>query len=81
MLLYFHGMKVFGGDYMNLLKLKGKVREAGSTYKKCAEAIGISTTSFNKKINGYTKFYIDELDELGNFLGMSDVEKADIFLR
>lgn len=65
---------------MNCNKLKGKIRERGSSYRECAKVIDISETGFANKINGRSKFYIDELETLGNFLGMTDDEKADIFL-
>ena len=65
---------------MNLPKLKGKLRECDKTYNEVAENIGISVTAFTQKINGSSKFYIDELEKLGNFLGMADEEKNDIFL-
>lgn len=65
---------------MNLAKLKGKIREDGKNYDQCAKAIGKSRTSFNSKINGASRFFIDELDTLGNFLHMTEDEKVDIFL-
>lgn len=66
---------------MNLPRLKGIIRERGKNYNQCAEAIGKSVTAFNSKINGRVKFNIEELEKLGNFLGMSEGEKVDIFLR
>lgn len=66
---------------MNLPKLKGVIRERNKNYVDCANAIGKSVTSFNSKINGRTSFSIDELEDLGNFLGMSDSEKVEVFLK
>lgn len=66
---------------MYLAGLKGIIRERGKNYNQCAEAIGKSVTAFNSKINGRVKFNIEELEKLGNFLGMSEGEKVDIFLR
>lgn len=63
-----------------LQKVKGIIREKNRTYKECAEAIGISVYSFQGKINGHQKFYINELNDLGDFLGMTSEEKAYIFL-
>ena len=63
-----------------LNKLKGKITECEKTYRECADFLGISISTFNNKINGIRKFYIDELDRLGDFLGMSKAEKAEIFL-
>ena len=65
---------------MQLNKLKGRIREKGQTYKTCAEALGISTQAFEGKINGRTRFYVLDLETLGNFLEMTDEEKIDIFL-
>ena len=64
---------------MNLNKLKGRIRESNKTYRDCAKTIGISTASFNSKMNGKSRFYIDELEELGNFLNMTGNEKLNIF--
>lgn len=65
---------------MKIDKLKGKIRERSKTYRDCAEMIGISKASFNSKMNGKSRFYIDELAVLGNYLCMTDAEKVDIFL-
>ena len=65
---------------MNLNKLKGKIVERGKTYQKCADNLEMSIATFSDKMNEKRKFYIDELDRLGNFLEMTDEEKADIFL-
>lgn len=66
---------------MNIPKLKGKLKEMGKSYSDCASAIGISTTSFSNKINGSRKFYIDELEKLGDFLNMTLEERNVIFLK
>ena len=66
---------------MNLPKLKGVIRERGKNYVQCADSIGKSVASFNSKINGKVAFTIVELEDLGNYLEMTDSEKVDIFLR
>lgn len=66
---------------MNLPKLKGIIRERGKNYIQCSNAIGKSVASFNSKMNGKTSFNIEELENLGNYLDMTDSEKVDIFLR
>lgn len=66
---------------MNLPKLKGIIREKGKNYAQCANAIGKSVTTFNSKMNGKSNFDIVELEDLGNFLEMSDFEKREVFLR
>lgn len=65
---------------MNIPKLKGKIKEEDKTYNECANALGISVTAFCNKINGISKFYIDELEKLGNFLNMTMEDKNNIFL-
>lgn len=65
---------------MNIPKLKGKIKEEDKTYNECAAALGISVTAFCNKINGSSKFYIDELEKLGNFLNMTMEDKNNIFL-
>jgi hypothetical protein len=65
---------------MKTQKLKGILREKGITYAQCAKAIGKTENSFQLKINGKSPFYIDELNTLGDFIGLTGEEKAEIFL-
>ena len=65
---------------MNISKLKGKMRECNATYAEVAKSLGLSVASFSNKMNGKSKFYINEIEILGNCLGLSDSEKIDIFL-
>ena len=66
---------------MNLPRLKGIIRERNRNYTQCANAIGKSVASFNSKMNGKTQFGIVELEDLGNYLEMTDQEKIEVFLR
>lgn len=66
---------------MDYCKLKGKLVEKRLTYKECASVIGISVTSFSKKINGSSKFNIDEVICLSNILSLTPEEEINIFLR
>ena len=66
---------------MNLPKLKGIIRERNRNYLQCANAIGKSVAAFNSKINGKVQFSIVELEDLGNYLDMTDQEKIETFLR
>lgn len=61
-------------------KLKAKLVEMSKTYSDCANAIGISLTSFTKKMND-NKFLIDEATKLADYLNLSDEERCYIFLR
>ena len=65
---------------MNLNKLKGKLRENNSNYVETAAFLGLSVQTFNNKMNGKSKFYIDEIEKLSERLNLSDNEKIDIFL-
>lgn len=65
---------------MNAQKLKGKLRECNVNYDKAAECLELSRASFNNKINGRSKFYIDEIEKISKLLQLSDAEKIEIFL-
>lgn len=65
---------VLSGD-----RLKGKIREKRLSYLKCAQALNISVATFNSKINGNTKFYVEEANTLGTLLSMTDAEIFEIF--
>lgn len=65
---------------MNTQKLKGIIRENEKNYTQCANAIGKSVAAFNSKINGRVPFTVVECEDLGNYLGMTDNEKIEIFL-
>lgn len=65
---------------MKINKLKGKMREKKVPYKKCADFLGISNTTVNDKINGKTRFYVDEIEQLSILLELTLEEKIDIFL-
>lgn len=65
---------------MDIDKLKGKLTEKKKTYVECSNALGITSATFNKKINGNGKFYIEEVNALSKFLGLTEMEKVDIFL-
>ena len=65
---------------MDLNKIKGKLKENNLTYEDISMTLGISRTTFNEKINGKKKFYIDEIKELSKKLNLTDEEKINIFL-
>ena len=65
---------------MNLDKLKGKLVEKNKTYKDCAQYLGVSLTTFNKKMNNRSKWYVEEVVKLGRFLNLSKNEMMEIFL-
>ena len=65
---------------LNLKKLKGKLVEKGKTYNDAAKHLGVTTNTFNSKINGKTRFYVEEINSLAEFLELTLEEKTDIFL-
>jgi hypothetical protein len=65
---------------LNADKLKGKLVENKKSYAQCADVLGVTLTTFNNKINGSSKFYIDEVRLLSEFLKLTNAEKIDIFL-
>ncbi|CEN81416.1 MULTISPECIES: helix-turn-helix domain-containing protein [Paraclostridium] len=65
---------------MKLDKVKGKLRENNITYDEFSSMIGMSVTTFNNKINGKNRFYIDEIKKISKILNFTDEEKIDIFL-
>lgn len=64
---------------MNLDKLKGKLKEKRLSYNKVAEILGVSTTTVSSKMNGETRFYLEEIRVLSDYLGLTDEEKIKIF--
>lgn len=65
---------------MNANKLKGKIIEKGLNVAKTAELIGVSKTSFYRKINGFDKLTVHEAVRLKEVLGLTNLEALDIFL-
>lgn len=73
--------KFMGGEKtMNTDKLKGKLVEKRKNYDECSKALGITITAFSNKMNGHSKFNIEEVNSLANYLELTKKEKIDIFL-
>ncbi|MFM9414417.1 hypothetical protein ACKQTC_08555 [Peptococcus simiae] len=62
-------------------KLKGVLRQKNKTYEDCARALDMSTTAFFNKMNGVSRFYVEEANALANFLNLNYRERKDIFLK
>ena len=60
--------------------LKGKLLEKHKKYADCAGELNISITSFSDKMNGKSKFNIEEANSLAKYIGLTNKEKIDIFL-
>ena len=53
--------------------------ELGLTYADVSEKIGISKFSFTKKVNGKTRFSVDEAAKLSKILKLTNDEVVNIF--
>lgn len=70
-----------GGALMNKQLLLSVMVREDCPRKACAEAIKMSLSSFNRKLNGKSSFTVDEADNICQFLGITDAQtKVDIFL-
>lgn len=76
-----HDVPEKGGAVVNIDKLKGKLVEKKKTYEGAAKVIGISVTAFNNKMQGRSMFDCAEAVMLSDWLGLTNDEKIDIFLR
>jgi len=64
----------------NLEKLKVILFEKSLTYADGARIIDCSVTTFSAKMNGKSNFTVPEANDLSNALGLSNEERALIFL-
>ncbi len=62
-------------------KLKGALRQKNKTYEDCAKELNMSTTAFFNKINGVSRFYVEEANALANFLDLDYRDRKEIFLK
>jgi len=67
-----------GGDEMNSNKLKGIMRERGITQKNMANELGITVQAFNAKLNGRSRFVVDEAMQMVQYLNIEN--PVEIFL-
>ena len=66
---------------MDLQRLDNIIKKQGRTYTECGKAIGKTVATFGKKMGGQVPIFLNEAEDLGNFLGMSDSEKIEVFLK
>lgn len=45
-------------------KFKGALREKGLTYANIAQTLGVSEETVGAKVNGYSDFYISEVEKI-----------------
>ena len=66
---------------MNVRKLKAAMIMAGYDQRKLAAEIGMTPTTFSRKLNGKSSFDIDHIISICNILNIdNDLEKSHIFL-
>ena len=63
---------------MNSNKLKGIMRERGITQKNMANELGITVQAFNAKLNGRSRFVVDEAMQMVQYLNIEN--PVEIFL-
>lgn len=56
----------------NYSKLKGKIKECFHTQEKFANALGISTSTLNLKLNNKAEWSQDEMKEALKLLGVNE---------
>lgn len=63
---------------MKLKLLKQIIQKSKTGYSSCADILGISVPSFQRKINGTQPMYLEEIEKLGNFLNLDGKQKTEI---
>jgi len=64
---------------MDLNYLANKIEEIGIPISTIADKMGISRTTFYKKLNGERDFQISEIESICTILRLTDYEKKHIF--
>lgn len=64
---------------MDLNYLANKIEEIGIPISTIADKMGISRTTFYKKLNGERDFQISEIESICTILRLTDCEKKHIF--
>lgn len=66
---------------MNSLKLKARIMEHGYTQRTLANELGMNKNTLNSRVNGETKFRVDEVERICELLHITTAEeKCSIFL-
>lgn len=60
-------------------RLRTLIEEKGLKLKYIAQALGISSYTLSMKIENDREFKVSEVDALSNLLGLSLIEKDEIF--
>lgn len=69
-----------GGDILtDTVALRLLIQRSGLKYKYIAQVLGITPYALQRKIDNYNEFKVSEVDSLCNLLGISLVQKDQIF--
>lgn len=63
----------------NYSKLLGRIRELGLNQEDVAKHIGISASTFNRKLNNYSDFTQPEIDAICELLNISKEKIGEYF--
>lgn len=67
---------------MNIARLRGLMVEKGFTQQQMAEVLGISLSTFNRKLmRGGKNFTLEEIVNIKEALGLSNHEAAFVFFK
>lgn len=66
--------------YPELAALKGLIREKGTSYRKLAIEVGMSTNSLNGKVNGLYAMTCSEMEKIAELLDIDPKDIAKYFL-
>ena len=64
-----------GGQMLNTRVVKSRMTLLGLTQPEVANAMGINTATFNKKVNGTSRLYLDEYFKLCEILQLYTEEE------
>ena len=72
-------MRQGGDDMMNLKKLKAKMVENDVSIEQAAKCLEIDTSTMYRRLNGESKFLIEEGEKLAILLNLTGEEAISIF--
>lgn len=68
-----------GEDVVNANKVKGRLVELGMTQQEAATALGMTQPTLSQKINNLRAMDLEDVERLGNLLGITVSEYGDYF--
>lgn len=68
-----------GGDILKYKKLRGKIVEVFGTNKKFCDAVGITPQNLSMKLNGWSAFTYDQIEQFAAVLNIPTKEIGSYF--